>query len=203
MFETWLVQRLIPPPESDRHFKVHQVFGNAMVGLSEDAWMALRHVFMLDYMGSAEFEFRTVPKMLKELYEDRENLRAFEFVLPAKFIEPNWNRGRTVRTKRGSVKKKQPVHPPVEAQTVYVLCRAGHVDGVLERIRRLAGNKIKLKEGSRFSAALDPVGECYNRVCGWLELDNGFFFFLNKEMWRQTSLLLTDKDPVDPPAPPT
>lgn len=53
--------------------------------------------------------------------------------------------------------------------------------------------------GSRFSDALDPIGETDSFVLsvkGWLELDNGFLFFVDKAMWRRTVQLFTDTDPA-------
>jgi hypothetical protein len=197
-YSTHLVQRLGPPPKSERMALAEQVFGGRMVRLSPEGWKTVQKFFSIDYMGAAEYEFGTIPECLKELVKDAEVLRAFTFVVPAKAIEPNWNRKRDARTKAGKVAKKQPKHPPVADREVYVLCREGHIEGVKERILALAGNKLRLKCGSNFSYALDPIGETHLNTVGWLELDNGFFFTIDKDMWRGVTGLFTGKDPVDP-----
>lgn len=201
MIETWLVQRLLPAPKSEKAALVTQVFGGGMLGLRPEGWKAVQQVFDIDYMGSAEYEFGTIPKCLKELAEDAENLVATSIVVPVKNIEPNYNRQLAARTKAGKPKKRQPVHPAITDHVVYVLCRKDHLEGAEERIQRLAGNKIRTKGGTQFPRALDPIGEEYIKTNGWLELDNGFLFFLDKDMWRATTVLFTGKDPVDPPQP--
>lgn len=194
---TFLVQRLLPPPKSERMALAEQVFGGGMIQLSPDGWKAVQKHFSIDYMGSAEFEFGTIPLCLKALMLDNEKLSAFSFVVPAKAIKPNeWTRGRAARTKAGKVAKKQPKHPPVVDREVYVLCREEFTESVKGRILELAGDKLRLKEGSNFPRALDPVGEDRFPV-GWLELDNGFFFFIDQTMWRGVTGLFTGKDPVD------
>lgn len=196
MIDTYLVQRLGPRPPNEMAAKAEQVFGGAMLGLSQDAWKLLQGVFSIDYMGAAEYEFGTIPSVLKAMAADREQLRAVEMVVAPKDIEPNFARGRTARTKKGTPRKKQPVHPPVSAKTVYVLAREAHVEEAKERIRKLAGGKMRTKMGTNFPTSLDPITEYDGRTTGWLELDNGFFFFLDKAQWRKTALLLTGKDPA-------
>ena len=167
-----------------------------MVGLSDDGWKAVHQVFSIDYMGAAEYEFGTIPKCLKELAADKDKLIATSITVAAKDIEPNFNRKIQDRTKAGKVRKKQPVHPPVADRVVYVLCRKDHLAGAEESIRGLAGNKIRTKMGSHVADALDPIGERHNATAGWLELDNGFFFFVDKLMWRRTTQLFTGVDPT-------
>lgn len=190
------VQRLGPAPKSEFAAKAEQVFGGGMLGLRPDAWKILQKIFSIEYMGAAEYEFGTIPTTLKAMAADSDALRAFEMVVAAKDIEVNFARGRTARTKRGKPRKKQPVHPPVQDRTVYVLAREAHVEGAKDAIRQLAGHKIRTKSGSGFPAALDPITEFDGRTCGWLELDNGFFFFLDKAMWCKTAILFTGKDPT-------
>lgn len=54
-----------------------------------------------------------------------------------------------------------------------------------KRIRSWATGKEDGKESTRLSRALDPQGEHDSRTQGWLELDNGFAFFVNREMWAK------------------
>ena len=74
-----------------------------------------------------------------------------------------------------------------------MLCRAPQADEVRERIRKLAVRRIRVKMGTRFDLALDPVETWDHEIVGWLELDNGFFFFLDKDMWTATTMMFTGK----------
>jgi hypothetical protein len=195
MIDSYCIQRLRPPPKGDMEAKAEQVFGGANLLLRPEAWKLLQGVFSFDYMGAAEYEFGTIPRCLKAMAADHEQLQAFEMVLPAKSIEPNWNRERKARTKAGKVAKKQPAHPGIADRTVYVLARKEHVEGVREYLPKLASGKMRTQSSPRFPQALDPIGEFDNDVCGWLELDNGYFFFLDKAMWEKTAQLFTGKMP--------
>ncbi len=194
MMTTYLVQRLHSPPKNDHMALAEQVFGGANLQLGPEAWKLLQAIFSFDYMGAAEYEFGTIPRCLKALAADRESLVAFEMVVPAKAIEPNWNRRFPARTTKGKPKKKQPLQTPVAARTVYCLARQDHVVHVQETIISLASGKLPTKNSSGFPMALDPMSDFDRRTCGWLELDNGYFFFLDKTMWRKTVQLFTGKE---------
>ena len=195
MLESCLIQRLKAAPKSEFHAKAEQVFGGGMLMLSPEAWKVLQAIFSIDYMGRAEFEFGTIPNTLKAMAGDADKLRAFTVTIPAADIEPNYERKRPARTARGKPRKKQPVHPPVTDKTVYVLAREAHKAEIPERLKLLAGRKIRLLEYSRFPEALDPMTDFDRDVRGWLEIDNGFFFFTDADMWRKTTVLLTGREP--------
>jgi hypothetical protein len=194
MEDTYLVQRLRKAPQSEFLAKAEQVFGGGMLGLGAEAWKILQAIFSIDYMGAAEYEFGTIPRVIKGMAEDAANLRAFQVVISAKDVEPNWARGRPARTAKGKPRKKQPVIPPISDRTVYVLARESQRAEIPAMLRLLASNKQRLKCGSRFPEALDPVEERDSEVCGWLELTNGFFFFLDQDMWQKTTRLLTGRE---------
>jgi len=196
MLDSYLVQRLKDPPKSDLHAKIEQAFGGS-IGMSPEGLKLLRDVFSFDYMGAAEYEFGAIPKCLKTLVADADQLVATPMTVLAKDIEPNWNRKHPARTKAGKLAKKQPVHPPVADRVVYLLCRKEHLQGAQESIVKLAGHKARTKMGSHFQAVLDPIGEEYTlETKGWLELDNGFLFFIDRDMWRKSTLLFMGKDPA-------
>lgn len=195
MIDTCHVQRLKAPPETEREARAEQAFGGAMLGLQKEAWDLLQRIFSIDYMGNAEYEFGTIPNVLKAMAEDREQLRAFEMVVAATDIVPNYARGRPTRTKAGKPRKKQPVRPPVTDKTVYVLAREGHRKGAEEAIRKLAGDKIRTKGWSGVARTLDPIEDRDAEVLAWLEVDNGFFFTVDKAMWCKFTQLLTGKIP--------
>lgn len=174
MQDTKLVQRLCEPArgKDSTLSKVHRAFGGAMVGLKEEAWDLLDPIFRIDYMGAAEFEFGIIPRTLGSLAED--NLLSGQMVVAAKDIESKmWRKNA----------------PKPHDRTVYYLCRAEHGEQIEQRIRDLAKNKFRLKEMSYVPEALNPADEYEKKYIGWLELDNGFFFFVDEHAWRETCKL--------------
>ena len=172
---TFLVQRLQKPLTlnhpilgKDNPF----AFGGGLHngGLSDEAMDILRDVWQFDYMGSSEFEWGVVPEALSKIA--RAPLAAFSISIPLLLVEKNW-RDKSDETPKGDA-------------TIYVVSPAQEKDNVQERIRELARGEIRLKEHSRFPNALRPVTEYDSEVCGWLELDNGFLFFTDEEMWQKT-----------------
>lgn len=177
MKQSWLIQRLEKPRRPgllgpDNPF----AFGGGLVngGLSSEAMSLLRGIFSFDYMGAAEFEWGAVPKALQALASDQ--LVAESLTIPLATVARDF-------------RDKGP--DPEGEGTIYVLCRREHLDGVKERIKALAaeGYKADLKEPANLASTLRPVNEWDGRVVGWLELDNGFFFSTDREMWSATSHL--------------
>ena len=77
----------------------------------------------------------------------------------------------------------------VDGRPVYVLAPSEWQQEVEARIREFAKDYGKhyyqLKEPTRLHAVLHD--EPYtDRLCGWIELDNGFMFFTDEEMWSKT-----------------
>ena len=181
MHRSWLIQRLKKPLVgtgllgADNPF----AFGGGLKngGLSDEAMGLLHGIFRFDYMGAAEFEFGEVPKALRAIAEDTKHLSAFSFVIPFADVAKRWN-------------DKSKAVPTGEA-TVYVLCDKSHAEEVESRVRGFArdGYSSRLKEGTRLESSLRPIEEWDADVCGWLELDNGFFFFTDREMWERTAAL--------------
>jgi hypothetical protein len=77
-------------------------------------------------------------------------------------------------------------------------------DEVQQRIFQWATNTAPpqeyLKEPTWLPEVLKPSPLHPLRVSGWLELDNGFMFFTNEEMWQRTCALFSvdvpDQEPV-------
>lgn len=124
-------------------------------GLSDQAADLLRAVWSFDYMGAAEFEFGAVPKALNAMMSDRKHLATF--------------------TVDGL------------ARPVFVVCPEAWRDGVTARIEGWAdpdcGKRPRTKESVRLHDALVDETDEWAPV-GWLELDNGFLFFVDETMWR-------------------
>jgi len=202
---TYLVQRLIAPFEAtskgDWQEKVQRVFGEGGggLGLSDEARALFRNVCSFDYMGSAEFEFGAIPKTLNRIYE-QQDLTTFEFTLEARHIKPGWWRERSIREARAkeladakkagkrAPRAKKPKFPEITDRVFYVLGPAGVKNYAGQLIQNIASGTQRLKQGARFEWVLDPSpSDDLVDVApgGWLELDHGFFFFVDKTMFTR------------------
>ena len=179
MERSWLVQRLERPYERRRLLGLDNpfAFGGGLVngGLSKDAMDLLRGVFRFDYMGAAEFEWGAVPKALNTIAKAAKQYCAFSVRIPLAEVARHW-RDKSKGT-------------PVGNAEVYVICRREQAAPVETQIREWAAGRERLKESTRLAAALRPVAEWDTETCGWLELDNGFFFFTDKVMFEATTRL--------------
>jgi hypothetical protein len=183
MRRSYLVQRLNKPAGQTFLGMVDNpfAFGGGLKngGLSDEAMGLLRGVFSFDYMGAAEFEFGAVPEALHMLAKaaGRKVLTAYSFTIPLSEVEPDW-------------RDRKKTAPDGEG-TVYVLCRADQADEVTARIQGWARKDYQgLKESTQLPRALRPAEDGWQpSTAGWLELDNGFMFFTDRDMWAATCAL--------------
>lgn len=201
MKDTRLVQRLDPKPKNARHAIISQVFGGGMITMSKDGWEAIQSICDLHYMGAAEYEFGTIPECLGALARDHEKLTTFPLIIKRADIKTNWDHQSAHDRDRRlelALAKKKGVKPPrakkaLPARTddavIYVICRKDEIVEVSDRIRELAKDKILLKRGAGFASALDPATDYDREPIGWLELDNGFMFFIGYEEYTGMAAL--------------
>lgn len=132
-------------------------------GLSNEAMKLLNGIFLFDYMGSAEFEWGAVPKALSRIYDDKLK-RAFNI---------------TVKTKDN------------KSGIVYIICGTSISKEVVDWITYKAYDEYDKNYTTKEYVGLQDVinGEGWKRICGWLELDNGFFFFTDQDMFEKTKKL--------------
>ncbi|GAA1436434.1 hypothetical protein GCM10009616_36200 [Microlunatus lacustris] len=183
MKRSWLVQRLQKPIEG-RHGELVNAFafggGYKNGGLSDEAMTYLRPILRFDYMGSAEFEFGAVPEAFQRVarYASGGSLKASTLSIPLHLAKPGW------RVPKGAPK-------PTGEAVIYVLCNDDDTEGIHERIDEWATGREQLKETTRLSAVLLPAEreEWQPDTCGWFELDNGFLFFTDRDMWQQVCTL--------------
>jgi hypothetical protein len=129
-------------------------------GLSGNAMDLIRPIFSFDYMGSAEFEFGAIPETLNFLRETAVTENLEVFTIAI-------NVGRGV---------------------VYVIAPSKWRNEVTERVRAFASAKPpRTKEHVGLRAALTDPAE--PRHLGWLEISNGYFFFIDRDMFVQTAAL--------------
>jgi len=180
MESSYLIQRLLKPYKNpvgvlkDNPFS----FGGGLVngGLSNEAMDLLRPIFRFDYMGSAEFEFGEVPRTLSKIVENKDKYIAWEFLVNYRY--ESWFK------KKETFTGKKPV---------YVICQKDWIDNVKDVIWYHAKNSYGntqhyTKECVFLNRALaeNCEDEWPKKYQGWLELDNGYFFFSNKEMFDKT-----------------
>ena len=185
---SWLVQRLQQPrggitlPDGkvvDNPFS----FGGGGYkngGLSDTAMDALRGIWEFDYMGAAEFEFGSVPKALHAIARMAEAKELAQFQVP-------------VETKNNCRPFGKDAIPGVVKGVVWGLCHKEAVDGVCARIKGWAFEEYgkdapRTKERVGLERALREPTSPYRSV-GWLELDNGFIFFVDHQMFEKTAEL--------------
>ena len=68
---------------------------------------------------------------------------------------------------------------------VYYICGEEDEEDVKRRINQIARNKLRLRE---------PALMEYDKIKGWLELDNGFLFFVDKNMFDKAVNLFMSRE---------
>ncbi|MBT4376649.1 hypothetical protein HOD29_04710 [archaeon] len=133
-------------------------FGGGLVngGLSDEAMDLVKDIWDFDYMGSAQFEMGKVPTSLHNIANYSVDNKAYA-------------------NKIGLDKD------------VFYICHQDMAESVEKMIRKLAIDErsFGLQDPSFFKQSLK--GEKYSdKLGGWLELNNHFMFFVDKEMYART-----------------
>lgn len=197
MERSWLVQRLNRPFRGNPDSPLAQLgtslsFGGGLRngGLTKDAMALLRQHFEFDYMGAAEFEFGAVPEAFRKM--TKADLEAFTVEWPLSEVKASWRlQNHSKRRLRKGEKRftgQKVVKPKSKAQ-VFVIAPKGWRDEIATRIKDWAGGKCDLKESTRLNTSLLPTEEWETRVQGWVELDNGFMFFTDRDMFNGVASL--------------
>jgi len=185
---TFLIQHLRTPTKLVNPFN----FGTGGLkngGLNEEALALITKCFDFKYMGAAEFEWGAVPQALSEIYE---YCKADKGII-----------GEVLVNSEGKMKP------------VYFLCSVAQKEYVAGVIKVQAANQTKrqkvadelnvkyqrmifypnLKEHAYLDMALqkDKDKTFMRDIGGWLELDNGFFFFTDATMFSNVVKLFNVK----------
>ena len=161
--ESYLVQRLNKPHGSVNPFSFGGGLRNG--GLSDEAMDLLSGLFSFDYMGAAEFEFGAVPEALNAIANNG-NLTSSSFEIAGVLPHESYK------------------------TTIYIICDADDVDEVEKRVRSWVlpyGERPRMKESPMLDRVL--AGEEWALTLGWLELDNGWFAFIDREMFEGVAKL--------------
>jgi hypothetical protein len=180
---SWLIQRLNEPMPTGRMSTLAETFsfggGLRNGGLSGNAMELLRGIFAFDYMGAAEFEFGAVPEALSAMARSDE-LAAWSFDIDLSTVPAgDWRE----RESKGS-----------GTAVLYAVAPITWCDDVEARVRLWAAKPYtQMQEITLLNQALrppaDPERASWLRTRGWLELDNGFAFFVDREMWEKFATL--------------
>jgi hypothetical protein len=150
-------------------------------GLSDEAMKLLREIFSFDYMGSAEFEWGAVPKALEGIWNLREQYTAFRKTIPYHYL-----------SYEGRLSNPEHLRGKVE---IGVICSKENSEEVVTRIEAWADDDYfkqggrQLKEATLFPYACSGMNKGIYQHKGWLELDNGFFWFVDDGMFQKTAEL--------------
>lgn len=179
MVPSWLVQRLEKPTR--REGKLAELFkdnpfnfggGLKNGGLSDAAMDLTRDIWGYDYMGAAEYEWGAVPEALRKMA--MAELEAFTIVVPTDEVPEPW---------RARGDKPSPEYPP--EREIHVIAPVGWREEVSERVNGWARDAgPRLRDPAQLIYSLRPQDEWDERRGGWLELDNGFMFFTDRDMFE-------------------
>jgi len=163
MEKSRLVQRLNEPTGINSPF----VFGGGMPrgGLNKEGYALLSKIFSFDYMGAAEFEYGALPKALTLIVENKSN-----YIFNSFKIHWKWTEYRPKEEKEGD-------------SVVYYICNKNDEKEVKKRITKWGKGETDTLCAVLLDLSLSDIRE---RTKGWIELNNGFFFFADKEMWEKT-----------------
>ncbi len=158
----YLIQRLEPPITFINPFSFGGGFKNG--GLSPEAMSILKGILSFDYMGSAEFEYGALPKSLEQIAKHSKDYLGF--ILTCETKERNTGE-------------------------VYLLCNSSNYKEVATWIISKAFNEYDPKLHTKEHVGLqDAINKTPRRkACGWLDIDNHFFFFTDKEMYENVKKL--------------
>ena len=164
MEQTFLVQRLNMPSEQGKRNPYDKPFGagHRYGGIGEDAYKSLTGIFSFAYMGNGAFEYGAVQRSFFEIHE---------YAKAGKLATG------TVKLKKGDI---------------HYLCNKGMENGVRDVIKALARSewgRIKTSEFVGLKSTLEKTERTKYDAVGWLELDNHFMFFVDREMFEKTAAL--------------
>lgn len=181
---TFLIQRLLKPLPNDK--KINGLaFGGGLRngGLTDKALAMIDSIFRFDYMGAAEFELGAVPKALSKIYICKSECQALQIsgkpdswymTIPEKFYRREYLR------------------------TVWLISPIGDITKHARKvINYLAEQRLhSFKELPLFSHAAFGIDAENSQVQGWLELDNGFLFTIDREMAERLCKLFSIPFPI-------
>lgn len=173
-------------------------FGASGWVLSEEATKLLTPIFSFDYMMAAEYEGNAVPNALHRIAKDAESFVGFRMEFPQREVAKHWREEVRYRTKGGRPRKTDPKPDPVfpDPAKLYMFCHKDERVTVESIVAQLVSNRFRARDDTFLHCALRPQDESDNKI-GWLELNNGYFIFVDKEAWKKTVNLFKGEGNAD------
>lgn len=178
MKKSYLIQRLKKPFKIEDKLKNLQnifSFGGGLTsgGLSKEAMGLIKNIFRFDYMGSSEFEWGAVPEAIQKIAKSAKNKTLIAFTDKIQYKYEDFN---------------SDINSGVES--IYIICNKEHKEEVIKRIEKYAKKSYHYtKELINLNASLSGIEGYFKDIVGWLELDNGYFFFSDENMFNKTCQL--------------
>lgn len=167
---SYLIQRFVRPAEEATKEMFAKLDRNLLPDgkYNESMREVLRHIVKLDYMGSAEFEFGSVPESIKAMLKNRSNLGVDTVTIT--YDAKSW--------------APEEVAQRSGKRTLYIIGDKSDLPEIKQRIIDLAGDKIQCKEVTYISKSCAELG--YGAaVRGWQDIDNHFMFFKSMKMFNE------------------
>jgi len=161
---------------------VAYAFGGGMLGLSPELRAVLDKLFMIDYMGAAEFEFGALPDCASKMHRDREWFRVRKMTFRESSVRP---------LSTYQLDKKVTLNSTAERE-VFLLAREEHLDPMEDMYRRLFGKgpqyigSFKRYPGHVHEYLAGKVFKEDQAPVGLLDLNNGAFLFLDEGVLQRT-----------------
>ncbi len=187
MDRTWLIQRLRRPYPGEGASSGPFAFGGGLLdgGLRPEALELFKDLWRFDYMGAAEFEFGEVPRAFERIARasEKPGLSAGAIEIQLSDVQPHWD-----EIPKGARPETRKHWKTDGAAMVWFICPAGWEDEVERRIRGWAEKRYtnELKEQTHLASTLRPHHDWESngtQTVGWLEMNNGFMFFTDRDMW--------------------
>lgn len=178
---TWLLQRLKPERSPSDASDIQSAVSDGKLDFEAFKKQRRNH-WHYDYMGSSEFEWGAIPKALRAMAALE--LKSFQFRLSLASV------AKPMLLEDGCA-----IPDPGGALPVYAIAQPELLDYVVQTVHKVAANDIRLKENARLHNVIyDLVSEQRPKFTettrGWFDLDNLFFFFLDRSMFEATCRLL-------------
>jgi hypothetical protein len=183
---TWLVQRL-QQPRGEPGAPDPWSFGFLKNGgLSQEAWTIVTALCSFDYMGSSEFGMGGVAYAFNRMAKSS-SLLAYPIEVSGTVVLPGYCRR---YHNMEHYAKEMFLNATALTATVFVLSPERIRPYAEQTINALAKGELRLKERAKVNEALFCPWEWSTRPelkeyapCAWLELDNGYMFFADRDMW--------------------
>ena len=188
MKKSYLIQRLLRTiPDVDETDDFKSLANEVAYGIEEitgteskaKIHCLLTEIFRFDHMGSYEFENGKIIEIIKKITHSKEEYFGYE-IMTSSYYEGC---------------KFQAYYQGFEP--IYIICKPDDLEEIRKRITVYARDawphikEYRTREAVMLNIAMASGGKLrgLREIVGWLELDNGYFFFIDEDMFEKTLTL--------------